>query len=101
MVSYLQLAPDDPVVAEATGNALAIARIIAPHVAEVVLAHAKQVRAISHARIKAPVGACRQAGRRPTLKLLVQLAPGLNAVLAFSPWCCINRTRMPPRGSAA
>ena len=46
------LAPDDRVVAEATGNALAIARIIEPHVAEVVLAHAKRVRAISHARIK-------------------------------------------------
>jgi transposase len=46
------LAPTDRVVMEATGNALAIARILAPHVAEVVLAHAKQVRAISHARIK-------------------------------------------------
>ena len=46
------LAPSDRVVLEATGNALAIARILAPHVAEVVLAHAKQVRAISHARIK-------------------------------------------------
>jgi transposase len=46
------LAPDDRVVAKATGNALAIARIIAPHVDEVVLAHAKQVRAISHARVK-------------------------------------------------
>jgi transposase len=31
---------------------VAIARILEPHVAEVVLAHAKQVRAISHARIK-------------------------------------------------
>jgi transposase len=46
------LAPTDRVVMEATGNALAIARILQPHVAEVVLAHAKQVRAISHARIK-------------------------------------------------
>ena len=46
------LAPTDRVVMEATGNALAIARILKPHVAEVVLAHAKQVRAISHARIK-------------------------------------------------
>ncbi|MDP8909741.1 MAG: IS110 family transposase [Chloroflexota bacterium] len=46
------LAPDDRVVMEATGNALAIARIVHPHVAEVVLAHAKQVRAISHARVK-------------------------------------------------
>jgi hypothetical protein len=46
------LAPDDRVVAEAIGNALAIARTIEPHVAEVVLAHDKQVRAISRARIK-------------------------------------------------
>jgi transposase len=46
------LAPTDRVVLEATGNALTIARILTPHVAEVVLAHAKQVRAISHARVK-------------------------------------------------
>jgi hypothetical protein len=46
------LAPDDRVVLEAIGNALAIARILAPHVAEVALAHAQQVRAISHARVK-------------------------------------------------
>ena len=47
-----RLAPTDRVVLEATGNALAIARILEPHVAEVVLAHAKQVRAISHAHVK-------------------------------------------------
>jgi transposase len=46
------LGSDDRVVLEATGNALAIARILESHVAEVVLAHAKQVRAISHARVK-------------------------------------------------
>jgi transposase len=46
------LAPTDRVVLEATGNALAIAGILEPRVAEVVLAHAKQVRAISHARVK-------------------------------------------------
>ena len=46
------VAPDDRVVLEATGNALAIARILEPHVAEVVLAHAKQVRAIAHAMVK-------------------------------------------------
>src|SRR5215218_3036797 len=39
-------------VLEATGNALAIARILAPHIAEVVLAHPKRLRAISHAKIK-------------------------------------------------
>ena len=46
------LAPTDRVVLEATGNAVAIARIIEPHVEAVVLAHAKHVRAISHAKIK-------------------------------------------------
>jgi transposase len=46
------LAQTDRVVLEATGNALAVARILEGHVAEVVLAHAKDVRAISHARVK-------------------------------------------------
>ena len=46
------LAPTDRVVIEATGNALAIARILQAHVAEGVVAHSKQVRAISQARVK-------------------------------------------------
>jgi transposase len=46
------LAPTDRVVLEATGNALAIARVLEPHVGEVVLAHPKRLRAISHAKIK-------------------------------------------------
>ena len=46
------LLPDDRVVLEATGNALAIARILQPHCREVIIAHTKQVRAISHARVK-------------------------------------------------
>jgi transposase len=46
------LLPDDRVVLEATGNALAIARILEPHCAEVVIAHAQQVKAISHALVK-------------------------------------------------
>ena len=44
------LGADDRVVLEATGNALAIARIIEPHVGEVVLAHARKVRAIAEGR---------------------------------------------------
>jgi hypothetical protein len=44
------LAPPDRVVLEATGNA-GDRRILA-HVAEVVLAHPKRLRAISHAKIK-------------------------------------------------
>jgi transposase len=46
------LAPDDEVVLEATGPAFAIARILRPHVARVVVANAQEVRAISHARVK-------------------------------------------------
>jgi transposase len=42
----------DRVVLEATGNALAIARIIRPHVAEVLIAHSSQLRVISHAKVK-------------------------------------------------
>lgn len=46
------LAADDQVVLEATGAAFAIARILKPHVARVVVANAQEVRAISHARVK-------------------------------------------------
>lgn len=51
-VLAMSLQPDDRVVLEATGNALAIARILQPHCKEVVIAHARHVRAISHARVK-------------------------------------------------
>src|SRR5918998_308661 len=46
------LAPTDRVVLESTGNARAIARILEPHVDEVVLANPMQVRAICHAKVK-------------------------------------------------
>jgi transposase len=46
------LAPDDKVVLEATGNAFAIARVLEPHVGEVVIANPRRVRAISHAKVK-------------------------------------------------
>jgi transposase len=46
------LCPTDEVAMEATGPAMEIARIIAPHVARVVVANAQEVRAISHARVK-------------------------------------------------
>ena len=42
----------DRVVMESTGNALAIARVLEGHVAEVALANPMQVRAISHAKVK-------------------------------------------------
>jgi transposase len=47
------LGGDDCVALEATGNTLAIVRILAPHVGEVVVANPLQVRAISHAKVKA------------------------------------------------
>jgi transposase len=46
------LDPGDRVVMESTSNALAIARVLEGHVAEVVLANPMQVRAISHAKVK-------------------------------------------------
>lgn len=46
------LSPDDIVVIEATGNAASAAAVIVPHVAKVVIANPKQVRAIAHAKIK-------------------------------------------------
>jgi transposase len=46
------LCPTDEVALEATGPAMEIARILAPHVARVLVANAQEVRAISHARVK-------------------------------------------------
>lgn len=46
------LCSTDEVALEATGPAMEIARILAPHVARVVVANAQEVRAISHARVK-------------------------------------------------
>lgn len=46
------LAPSDVVAMEATANALAIARIIEPHVARVVLANPKAVKAATGLRAK-------------------------------------------------
>jgi hypothetical protein len=46
------LSSDDVVALEATGNALAIARIIEPHVARVVVASARELHAIAGAKAK-------------------------------------------------
>jgi transposase len=79
-VLAMSLRPDDRVVLEATGNALAIARILAPHCAEVVMAHARDVRAISHARVKTDKLACACG------------PPGSNEMLAV-----VRRARSPCR----
>jgi transposase len=75
------LAPSDRVVLEATGSALAIAGILAAHVAEVVLAHPKRLRAISHAKIK--------TDRFDARVLAELLAAGLVPVV----WVLDERTR--------
>ena len=46
------LAQTDEVVVEATGNAMAVVRVLSPYVARVIMANPLQVRAIAHARIK-------------------------------------------------
>jgi len=48
----VSLSDDDEVALEATGNALAIARIIEPHVARVVVASARELHAIAGAKAK-------------------------------------------------
>ena len=46
------LRSDDEVVLEATGNTMAVVRLLEPHVGRVVIANPLQVRAIAHAKIK-------------------------------------------------
>lgn len=46
------LDPTDRVAMESTGPAMEIARILEPHVAQVIVANAQELRAISHARVK-------------------------------------------------
>ena len=46
------LCPDDQVALEATGNALAIARALEPHVTRVVVATRTELRAITEAKVK-------------------------------------------------
>src|SRR3954464_8849006 len=46
------LTKDDEVVVEATGNAMAVVRVLSPFVARVIIANPLQVRAIAHAQVK-------------------------------------------------
>ena len=47
-----QLLETDEVVIEATGNCMAVSRVLSPHVARVVIANPLQVKAIAHAHVK-------------------------------------------------
>ncbi|MER9927460.1 transposase [Mesorhizobium sp. M0048] len=42
----------DEVVVEATGNAMAVVRVLSPYVGRVIVANPMQVKAIAHARMK-------------------------------------------------
>jgi transposase len=46
------LGKDDEVVIEATGNAMAVVRVLSPHVGRVIVANPLQVKAIAHAHVK-------------------------------------------------
>jgi transposase len=46
------LEPTDEVVVEATGNAMAVVRVLSPFVARVIIANPLQVKAIAHAHVK-------------------------------------------------
>jgi transposase len=46
------LTRNDEVVLEATGNAMAVVRVLSPHVARVIMANPLQVKAIAHAHVK-------------------------------------------------
>lgn len=46
------LTSEDEVVIEATGNSMAVVRVLSPYVARVIVANPLQVKAIAHARIK-------------------------------------------------
>jgi transposase len=46
------LTKNDEVVVEATGNAMALVRVLGPYVARVIVANPLQVKAIAHARVK-------------------------------------------------
>jgi transposase len=47
-----KLLPTDEVVIEATGNCMAVSRVLSPFVRRVVIANPLQVKAIAHARVK-------------------------------------------------
>ena len=76
------LGPDDRVGLETTGNALSIARIIEPHVAGVLVADTRNVRAMTHAKVKND-----RVDARMIAKLLAAgMLPGV--------WICDEQTRV-------
>ena len=76
------LGPDDRVALETTGNALKIARILERHVGAVLVADTRNVRAITHAKVK---------NDRVDARLLAKL---LAAGMLPGTWLCDEPTRV-------
>jgi transposase len=76
------LGPEDRVALETTGNALSIARILEPHVAAVLVADTRHVRAMTHAKVK---------NDRFDAQLLAKL---LAAGMLPGTWVCDEQTRV-------
>jgi transposase len=76
------LGPDDHVALETTGNALSIARILEPHVGGVLVADTRNVRAMTHAKVK---------NDRVDAQLLAKL---LAAGMLPRTWVCDEQTRV-------
>jgi transposase len=76
------LCPDDHVALETTGNALSIARILEPHVGAVLVADTRNVRAMTHAKVK---------NDRVDAQLLAKL---LAAGMLPGTWVCDEQTRI-------
>ncbi len=76
------LGADDRVALETTGNALSIARIIEPHVAAVLIADTRNVRALTHAKVK---------NDRVDAQMLAKL---LAAGMLPGTWVCDEQTRV-------
>ncbi len=83
-----QLRPDDHVALEATGNASAVAVLLEPHVARVVISNPVKTRAIAEAKVKTD---------RVDARILAQL---LAADFLPGTWLPDERTRMLRRLSA-
>ena len=76
------LGPEDRVGLETTGNALSIARIIEPHVAGVLVADTRNVRAMTHAKVK---------NDRIDARMIAKL---LAAGMLPGTWICDEQTRI-------
>lgn len=70
------LSKEDEVVIEATGNAMAVVRVLGPYVARVIIANPLQVKAIAHAHVKTDKidAGVLASPRRKTIKLVSSIA---------------------------